>query len=95
MSQLVADKSPFAAITRRFDIGDARARAALGNAGIDMARQGGPISALSGGQRARLAMLILRLTQPNLYLLDEPTNHLDIDGQKRWKTNCASPTPAP
>jgi ATPase subunit of ABC transporter with duplicated ATPase domains len=37
---------------------------------------------LSGGQKARLGMLALRLTNPNFYLLDEPTNHLDIDGQE-------------
>jgi ATPase subunit of ABC transporter with duplicated ATPase domains len=37
---------------------------------------------LSGGQKARLTMLALRLTNPNFYLLDEPTNHLDIDGQE-------------
>jgi len=30
----------------------------------------------------RLAMLVLRLTNPNFYLLDEPTNHLDIQGQE-------------
>ena len=30
---------------------------------------------------ARLAMLLLRLAEPNFYLLDEPTNHLDIEGQ--------------
>ena len=40
------------------------------------------IGALSGGQKARLAMLVLRLRQPNFYLLDEPTNHLDIEGQE-------------
>jgi ATPase subunit of ABC transporter with duplicated ATPase domains len=40
------------------------------------------IGALSGGQKARLMMLVLRLTDPNFYLLDEPTNHLDIDGQE-------------
>jgi ATPase subunit of ABC transporter with duplicated ATPase domains len=40
------------------------------------------IRALSGGQRARLQLLILRLTRPNFFLLDEPTNHLDIDGQE-------------
>lgn len=47
---------------------------------IDM--QGRPIGQLSGGQKARLGMLVLRLTEPNLYLLDEPTNHLDIEGQE-------------
>ncbi|HEY5794920.1 MAG TPA: ABC transporter ATP-binding protein, partial [Bosea sp. (in: a-proteobacteria)] len=40
-----------------------------------------PTLRLSGGQRARLAMLLLRLAEPNFYLLDEPTNHLDIEGQ--------------
>ncbi|TIU88968.1 MAG: ABC-F family ATP-binding cassette domain-containing protein, partial [Mesorhizobium sp.] len=40
------------------------------------------IGTLSGGQKARLMMLALRLANPNFYLLDEPTNHLDIDGQE-------------
>ena len=41
-----------------------------------------PLGALSGGQKARLALLVLRLTRPNFFLLDEPTNHLDIEGQE-------------
>lgn len=65
-----------------FGIGDQAVRGALAGAGIAIDRQGKPASRLSGGQRARLAMLILRLERPNLYLLDEPTNHLDIDGQE-------------
>ena len=44
--------------------------------------QSKPIGTLSGGQRARLGMLALRLISPNFYLLDEPTNHLDIEGQE-------------
>ena len=36
------------------------------------------VSALSGGERARVLLLRLMLSRDNFLLLDEPTNHLDI-----------------
>ena len=74
--------TPMTAVTGHFDIGDQRARAALAGAGVSIHMQDTKIGALSGGQKARLAMLVLRLKNPNFYLLDEPTNHLDIEGQE-------------
>ena len=41
-----------------------------------------PVSALSGGERGRLALAILALQGANFLLLDEPSNHLDIPAQE-------------
>ena len=82
LAGLEDSETPMRTIVRRFEIGDQRARALLAGAGLLIEMQGRPVRKLSGGQKARLGMLVLRLTQPNFYLLDEPTNHLDIDGQE-------------
>ncbi len=41
-----------------------------------------PVSALSGGERAKLALAVLALEGAGVLILDEPTNHLDIPAQE-------------
>jgi ABC transport system ATP-binding/permease protein len=47
--------------------------------GFSAERQWTPVGDLSGGERRRLQMLRLLMTEPNVLLLDEPTNDLDIE----------------
>ena len=82
MSQLPKTGSPFDFIAG-FNLGDQRTKSLLATAGFPVDKQGRPITTLSFGQRARLALLGLRLSEPNFYLMDEPTNHVDIAGQEQ------------
>jgi ATPase subunit of ABC transporter with duplicated ATPase domains len=81
MSQLPAQDTPQGFIGGSFRLGDQRTISLLAGAGFSVRLQRQKIATLSPGQRARLGMLALRLTEPNFYLLDEPTNHVDIVGQ--------------
>lgn len=54
-------------------------RTALASMGIFGDAVHATIETLSGGERAKVALVKLLLKKPNFLLLDEPTNHLDID----------------
>ena len=63
-------------------LGEEAARTLLGRflfSGDDVFK---PVSALSGGERSRLALCRLTLERANFQILDEPTNHLDIGARE-------------
>jgi ATP-binding cassette subfamily F protein 3 len=56
-----------------------RAEAVLAGLGFSREDLSRPSGQLSGGEKARLALTRLLLTEPDVLLLDEPTNHLDVN----------------
>jgi ATP-binding cassette subfamily F protein 3 len=64
------------------NIREQEARNRLGAAGFPESKADTLIGNLSGGERARLLIMIASLDSPHLLILDEPTNHLDIDSRE-------------
>ena len=60
----------------------ARLRARLAGFGLGEAQAETPVGRLSGGQKARLSLLLATLDAPHMLILDEPTNHLDIESRE-------------
>ncbi len=58
---------------------DSRIERALGEIGLAESSWDKPMGQLSGGQRTRVRLARLWLSDPDLLLLDEPTNHLDLE----------------
>ncbi len=62
---------------------EARLVTTLGQVGLPVPLAGQPVSTLSGGQGARVALAAILLARFDITLLDEPTNDLDFDGLSR------------
>ncbi|NAZ36152.1 ABC-F family ATP-binding cassette domain-containing protein [Rubellimicrobium sp. CFH 75288] len=75
--------TPLDHLRRRLpDEAPARLRARLAGFGLLAAQAETAVGRLSGGQKARLSLLLATLDAPHLLILDEPTNHLDIESRE-------------
>ena len=83
VDELHIDETPLDHIRRlRPDEAPAKLRARLGGFGIGADQAETPVGRLSGGQKARLSLMLATLDAPHLLILDEPTNHLDIESRE-------------
>ncbi len=60
----------------------AKLRARLGGFGIGAEQAETLVGRLSGGQKARLSLMLATIDAPHLLILDEPTNHLDMESRE-------------
>lgn len=83
VDELRLDETPLDHIRSvRPDEGQARQRARLAGFGLMEAQAETRVRDLSGGQKARLSLLLATIDAPHLLVLDEPTNHLDIESRE-------------
>jgi ATP-binding cassette subfamily F protein 3 len=79
---LVANESPYEHLSRALPKATPpQVRAQAARFGLDADRVNTKVSAMSGGERARLLLALATRDAPHLLILDEPTNHLDIDAR--------------
>ncbi len=83
VDELYVDESPLQHLRReRPDEQEAKLRARLAGFGLGADQAETEVGRLSGGQKARLSLLLATLPAPHLLILDEPTNHLDIESRE-------------
>jgi ATP-binding cassette, subfamily F, member 3 len=83
VDELHIDETPLQHIQRlRPDEGQPRLRARLAGFGLMADQAETQVGRLSGGQKARLSLLLATIDAPHLLILDEPTNHLDMESRE-------------
>ncbi|MGH1368888.1 MAG: ABC-F family ATP-binding cassette domain-containing protein [Maritimibacter sp.] len=83
MDELFPDETPIDHLrTLRPHETPAKLRARLAGFGLSVDQADTEVGRLSGGQKARLTLLIATIDAPHLLILDEPTNHLDMESRE-------------
>ncbi len=83
VDELHVDETPLEHLIReRAEEGQSKLRARLAGFGLGPDQADTEVGRLSGGQKARLSLLLATLPAPHLLILDEPTNHLDIESRE-------------
>ncbi|CUH88982.1 putative ABC transporter ATP-binding protein YheS [Phaeobacter sp. CECT 5382] len=83
VDELYIDETPLQHLIReRPTEGQPRLRARLAGFGLGADQADTAVGRLSGGQKARLSLLLATLDAPHLLILDEPTTHLDIESRE-------------
>ncbi len=83
VDELMIDETPLQhMISARPGVMQSKLRAQLAGFGLGPDQADTAVGRLSGGQKARLSLLLATLDAPHLLILDEPTNHLDIESRE-------------
>ncbi len=83
VDELYVDETPLDHLRRlRPDEAPGKWRSRLAGFGLNADQAETVVGRLSGGQKARLSLLIATIDAPHMLILDEPTNHLDIESRE-------------
>ncbi len=83
LDELRSNETPFEHLYSKLDKEvSSKIRAKLGSVGFTQDTMDIEVKRLSGGQKARLLLLLVVIEKPDLIILDEPTNHLDVESRE-------------
>ncbi len=83
LDELAPMQTPLHYITELMpEASDAQRRARLGAFGFGVEKADNKCGTLSGGEKARLLLMLAAYHGPHVMILDEPTNHLDVDSRQ-------------